>query len=405
MTPHTVVLLRAIGGPSPTVSATEMVLRDHDTGLGAGVAALLEGSGWVRAVDADAPVPVAESCIEVTLSPLPDIDGVFIEGPWGDDTVPAFTHVVADRLLTRLTRSQLDRPVRECRIHAAAVADDGGTAALLLGHSGSGKSTLAAHLVHDGLDLLNDEQITVHRSAGSVGAFTRPVAIKAGGSEHLPPDVAGLVPDADRAWLLPVGDLNADARHRLTAQPVVSVVLGRDHVLAEPGQAVAHPGSVRVEPIPPVEAFSMLCAHSLDLVRKPADALADLAWLAATVPTVRLVYEDADVASTTVRELLADPPPVPAVDWEVSSPSGAAAAHDEPTDAAIVAAPGTVLVELGGEAFVFEPVERRLVSLTSEAVTLWKALPWVGDVSPELRTFAGALEAVGVVRVVGDSGS
>ena len=149
----------------------------------------------------------------------------------------------------------------------------------------------------------------------------------------------------------------------------------------------------------------MLCAHSLDLVRKPSDALADLAWLAATVPTVRLVYEDADVASRAVRELLVDPPHAPAVDWDVSSPSGAAAAQGEPADAAIVAAEGSGLVELDGEAFVFEPVERRLVGLTPEAVSLWKALPWVDEVSPELRTFAGALEEVGIVRIVGDSGS
>lgn len=396
---HMIVVLCGTGG-APV--ATEIRLIDDGTGLGHGVVELLDGSNAVRA--ADAPTPVTEADIDVTLSPLADIDGVFIEGPWGDDTVPASIHAVADRLLTRLTHHQLDRPVSECRIHAAAVVDAQGTAALLLGHSGSGKSTLAAHLVHGGFDLLNDEQITLCRSDGSVGGFTRPVAIKAGGAGALPLELAELAPDPDCTWLLPIRALNPAARHRLSARPVVSVMLGRDHVLAEPGQVEARPGSVRVEPVPPVEAFAMFCAHNLDLVRKPAEALADLAWLAATVPTVRLVYEDADVAANAVRQLLDDPPSSPAAEWAVSSPKPDQHADSLPAPA-IVAVDGRVLVEIDSEAFVYEPGERRLVALTADGVTLWRALPWRGVVSPELRAFAEALVEVGVVRFPDESGA
>lgn len=389
------------GGSSLSPSSIEVRIADDGSGFGADVVELLDGSRSVRFDDNDAPTPFTECVIEVSVALLAEIDGLRVEGPWGDDTVAAKLHVVADRLLTRLTRHQLDRSLGECRVHAGAVAGDDGRAALLLGRSGSGKSTLTAHLVHSGLDLLNDEQITIYRVHGAVGAFTRPVAIKADGSGQLPPDLATRVAEPDQTALLTVQDLNPDARHRLTAQPVVSVVLGRDHVLAEPGQAVAHPSSVRLESILPAEAFSILCDNSLDLVRKPADALADLAWLAATVPTIRLVYEDADAAARAVSELLDQSPSGPESEWRVSSPDDA---HDpargDGQDPAIVAAEGTVLVEIDGEAFVYEPIERRLVALTADGLTLWRALPWCDEVSPELRAFASALADLAVVRII-----
>ena len=394
---HTLTVIGVGARPDGSALApvtTGVRLTDQGTEMGRDVARLLNGEGSVRTIAGD-DAPTPEPKIEVALRRADEIEGTLIEGPWGTDTVPADMFAMTDRLLARLTRHQLDRAIGEGRLHAGAVVDSDGHAALLLGKSGAGKSTLTSHLVHSGFDLLNDEQITVYRHQGLVGGFTRPVAIKPGGHDQLPPALAAQ-PEPAQARLLTVTDLNADTRHRLTARPVVSVLLGRDHELADPGQAAAEPGAVRIEAVAPAEAFPILCTHSLDLVRKPADALADLAWMAATVPTVRLVYEEAHAAATAVTELLGAAPLSPQATWTVTELE---ADHDDVAGAAIVAVDGTVLVEIDQEAFVYEPLGRRLVALTGEALDLWHALPWCDEVPPALWGFIEPLEEAGIVRV------
>ncbi|MBK6857927.1 MAG: hypothetical protein IPG97_15645 [Microthrixaceae bacterium] len=58
---------------------------------------------------------------------------------------------------------------------------------LVLAASGTGKSTLVSHLVGQGFDLVNDEQVVLDGVSGMVHSFTRPVVAKVG------------------AWALPAG--------------------------------------------------------------------------------------------------------------------------------------------------------------------------------------------------------
>lgn len=397
---HTFALFSSTGGSSGsalTAVANQVAVTDDGTGLGGDLVRLLDGRGLVRSTADDNIEAPPEARVEVTLRPAEEISGIHVVGPWGTDTVAAEVYAVADRLLARLTRHQLDRPIKECRLHAGVVIDAHGDATMLLGWSGSGKSTLVAHLVHSGFDLLNDEQTTVYRTHAQLGGFTRPVAIKADGHGHLPSELSALITTPHQPCLLTVTDLNPSALHRLSARPVLSVVLGRDHVLAEPGETIAAPDAVRVELVAPAEAFTILCNNSLDLVRKPADALADLAWLAATVPTVRLVYGEARAAARAVAELLDQSLSSPRVDWTVTSSEPVEV--DDAAEPAIVAAAGTVLVQIGDEAFVFEPVGRQLVALTGAGLDLWRVLPWSAEVPPAMRAFVEPLVDAGVVLV------
>ena len=106
-----------------------------------------------------------------------------------------------------------------------SVVDPDGRALVALAHSHGGKSTFAAHLVHGGLSLVNDEQTRLLPEHGIVGAFRRPMAIKAGGVEHLPVALPPVVGEPDTR-LVPPSVLGA--RWLGSGRPVLVVVLARD---------------------------------------------------------------------------------------------------------------------------------------------------------------------------------
>jgi serine kinase of HPr protein (carbohydrate metabolism regulator) len=90
-------------------------------------------------------------------------------------------------LVKRFTHDRLAPGMPGPLLHGGAVATADGATVLVIGPSGTGKSTLVAHLAHAGCELINDEQVSVHVEAGLLGGFTRPIDVKAGGVEHLPP--------------------------------------------------------------------------------------------------------------------------------------------------------------------------------------------------------------------------
>lgn len=300
-----------------------------------------------------------------------------------------------DSLLTWVTRTRLHEDQRRPRLHAAALTDDAGRAVVVLGDPGAGKSTLTAHLAHGGLDLVTDEQLTVFADHGLVGAFTRPVLLKRPSLDHLPAGVEVRDPGDHPRLVVPAADLGS--RHRLWGRPVLVVL---------PERADDHHGAPTWDLLTPAAALAELCGHNLDLVRKPVAALDAFAWLAATVPLVRLRYRDAVDAAPVLAGLLAQPPDIDPVAWQVSAhdpdqassagssertpePAVAFAHSERPEGAAATGATGAIgdpsgLARVGGvvtaaigrEVVLFEPVERGLVRLNEDGARLWASLPW-----------------------------
>lgn len=302
---------------------------------------------------------------------------------------PMPAECLPDQVLSVLTRARLDVEARRPRLHAAALLGAHRQAVVLLGRSGAGKSTLAAHLASAGLTLLNDEQITCFREAGVVAGFSRPVAIKVEGMAHAPPEVIGPVGRYQDVLLVAPGRLGSAVA--VTGVPGLLVLPDRE------------PGCERVswEVVEPVSAVQELCANNLDLVSRPLEGLRSFAWLAATVPMVRVRYAEASEAAPVIVGLLADPPPFPSQEWSVAR---------EPSDVGVVGAgvasrsPGVCTVELGRDALVFDPASRNLVQLNATGAAVWRTLPW--EVLPD----EGDLddddlgEAVGFIRELAQHG-
>ncbi|MBP7630431.1 MAG: hypothetical protein KA758_08260 [Acidimicrobiales bacterium] len=367
------------------VTRQRIVVTDHGTGCGEELARALGLSETAAerviseapAVGEPAPPVVELDPIEVTLRPddddaVVDTDVAGLRGFVGSrrqrTTLP-------DTLLGRITRVRLDAEEVHPRLHGGAVADEAGRAVLVLGMSGAGKSTLVACLAASGCGLINDEQVSLLREPGLVTGFTRPVAVKPGGDEHLPPQVRARVATVEHTQLVTAETLGTD--HRLTGQPVL-VVLPERRDDAE---------GVTWEALDSAEAVEALCANNLDLVTRPAEGLSAFAWLACTVPVVRLRYQHVAEAVPVVRALLADPPPVDAVVWQlIPGPTPPAAPVDvatdaempqtAATDAVVRAGDGVLTLRMGEEAVLFDPVSRHLAVLNPTGAALWASLPW-----------------------------
>jgi hypothetical protein len=347
---------------------------DHGTDLGAVVVDRLCPPADAPASDPGDAVPVR--ALTVTLAPVPagtpgEVQGVRLSVTGTVDGLHIAHRSVGAQVLAHVSHAQLERSSRAVHLHGGAVADDQGRTVLLLAPSGSGKSTLVAHLVHGGrLDLLNDEQVAVHRGGDVVCAFTRPVAVKAGGLAHLPPVVQERVGRTDEAVLVTARDLGG--RHRLWGHPVLVVLPERD-----PSAPLGW------DLLPPGEALEALCANNLDLVRKPVSGLTDLAGLATSVPVVWLRYPDAAAGARAVRALLADPPPVAPAPFEVrvtgGAPPTAGAVEPDRSAGPWRVAPGTVEVALDRESVLFSPVSRAVVRLDPVGRRVWDTLAPVGS--------------------------
>ncbi len=220
-------------------------------------------------------------------------------GPHGEGEAGTWPRVAApDLVLGTLTRWWLDSHPSWPHVHGGALVDGTGRAVLVVGASGAGKSTLVANLAAAGFDLLSDEQVSLHRSEGLVGAFTRPVAVKPGGTGHLPSSVGARVGETGHTRLVAAEGLGT--RHRVAARPALVVVPERDDLHAR----------ATTETLTPVEAVDVLAANNLDLARSPHDALSAFAWLACGVPFVRLRYREASDAVAVLRDIVGSPPEV-----------------------------------------------------------------------------------------------
>lgn len=177
----------------------------------------------------------------------------------------------------RARGSAADRTV----LHSAVFGASAGVV-VLCGTSGSGKSTLCAAAARRGWQHLSDDLALVDVPSQTVVPYARPIMLRAGGREHLPP--VAVPADYQRyfgnEWFVPASALGASAPH----EPRPLVALG---VLAW-GQPA------RLEPLGRARTLVGLTEHSATLAERGADGFHELAALAQRVPGFTAVRQRPD---------------------------------------------------------------------------------------------------------------
>ena len=410
---HAGLILGVADGPDGELVATRQILaiEDHDTGLGAGLVHQLAitDTEAEKVLAAGAPGEVIDIGSARVVLRMASPSTVQVDLTMSPITGEATTHLwptsdLPDRLLGVLTRARLDQNTSRPRLHGGALVNADGHAVLLLGPSNAGKSTLAAHLAAAGLQVLNDEQVTLYAGAGLAAGFTRPIALERPGVDHLPAGVETAMAADQRAMLLPTAALGSV--HRLTGRPALVALPTRN----------AGEDGVSWEQVNPQEALEELCANNLDLVTRPSEGLKAFAWLVTSAPMVRLRYRDAADAVSPLLHLLSEPPTIPAISWSVdqetkqSEGTGPAAGSvgagqgSEP-ELGIRRREGLVTVHMGEEAVVFDPSSRHVARLNAAATMVWDSLPlplqadgFVATAPEELEAFLDELFELGFVE-------
>lgn len=315
-----------------------------------------------------------------------------LTGAPGELSLTSAPSSAADSVLGVLTRTRLDSEPRRLRLHGGAVADPSGRAAVVLGLSGAGKSTLIAHLAHSGLRLINDEQVTLFPDQGVVAGFTRPVAIKPGGTAHLPEVVAATLEETGATMLVTARALGTD--HCLSAQPVVTVLpeRARDGEDDLPSWELLSPG----------RAVEALLANNLDLENRPVEGLRAAVWLAEAGPVVRLRYRHAAEACVEVQRLLDEPPARfeertatvvdHAVGRDLAQLSGVTSGGQTVPPVDYSVSPQVLSVDLGDEVLVYQRATRGVALFNAAGTELWRRLPLeAGLIDPEGLAFVAEL--------------
>lgn len=373
----------------------KVTLIDHGTGAGGRALAtvLLDGVEAEQLAPADAPTTHELAPLRLDLWPADDPDEVVLV----DDTrTPESRRVtlehdwVADRLLKRFTHDRLAATEPGPLLHGGAVADSRGAAVLVLGASGAGKSTLIAHLAAAGCELLNDEQISVHADEQLVGGFARPIDIKPGGVDHLPPVDGPIATRSGRGALIAARQLGA--HHRLTATPALVVLPTRVDGHVAPTWEELHPA----------EALGALCANNLDLARDPVPALEAFAWLASTVRTCTLHYDDAATAAGQVLARLRERPAPDPMPYAVIGPEHGRATADPGPPGEWRPSPQGVTVHVGDRTVLYDGATRGVARLNQAGSDTWKRLLAGASLGEDDQRLLAELAALGVVVGRGD---
>lgn len=331
---------------------TPLEVHDHGTGLGGTVAAAV-GLGAQRPEDAAGGWPlVTAAAVVVTLGPSPTGAGAVTVTVGHGRPLAVDRRDVATAVVSRLTREVLDAGAHDVHLHAGAAVDPTGRGAVVIGRSGAGKSTLTVQLAsRPGWRLVNDEQVAVFPDQARVGGFTRPATVLPDAPAHLP--ISGIGPDGI----------------------VTAAALGTDHVVVGRPGLVVLPDlqrgrtDVAAEVLTPGRAVVEMAANNLDLARQPRRALEAFAWLATTVPTVRLVYGRASDAADAVARMLARPRSRATVPWRVSpAPPGA-----DPTATCRID-PATLTARVGREVVLLHGRTRRVAHLVGPGAEVWHGL-------------------------------
>ena len=200
------------------------------------------------------------------------------------------SHEMLHRLLSGVKRD-LRRDRGQCGVHAGAVLTTRG-ALLLVGPTGSGKSTLTMDLgVHLGAAIISDDLVWLDGLL--VRGFGSPVALRRTNCHFEAARDLWYATDEDRLLVRP-DDLGIPVENE--ARNVAVVVLPRFDT-SLPADAGRLSGA---------EAFLELIRSSLGKLEPTA--VDQMAMLAGTVPTVRVVYPDAATAVEMCDRVLDDAP-------------------------------------------------------------------------------------------------
>lgn len=181
-------------------------------------------------------------------------------------------------------------------LHAGAVADSRGRAALLCGPSGSGKSTLTTLLTRRGLSYLTDETVCLDPGSLRLTPYRKPLSIKAGSAavlpELTPADDLLHAGDFGEMWLVPAPALSA---------PEPPAVVFPDLVVFPTYAAGA---GLTEEDLSAGEAAYLLGTNASHLGAVSGGPLPALARLARRARCVRLRFDDGPRAAARVAAML-----------------------------------------------------------------------------------------------------
>ncbi len=198
----------------------------------------------------------------------------------------AFAH-----LLFEANQQAIDRSPGLVRLHASAVAHDGGVLAFP-GPMGAGKSTLVAGLVLRGLRYLTDEVVALDPETGEICPYAKPISL------GIAPAALGSVswkpPSGSEAFLGSAGLVPASA-------------LGTSETERRPLGAIVMPRYVKgvgttIDRVDAAEALGQLAAHTFHL--DEPGTLATLAGLVGEIPTYTLTSGNLDGAVDAVLNVV-----------------------------------------------------------------------------------------------------
>lgn len=294
-------------------------------------------------------------------------------------------HLLAGERIPQVTRnllSRLDLMVLEherdfAHLHAGLVIV-AGQGIVIPAVSGAGKSNLVAALAADGV-LCTDELVTVDHSLGRLRAAYRPITLKLSSRERgrrLAPQEPA--PTDDDPWLLPADAIGAGIASEVV--PALIVVPDRTAGIDPPRRLM------------PAETLEVLIANTYDVDVSPVARLADLAWLAASVPAWRVPYAEAAEAVSLIHEILTRGDRG-GVSWSMVPPAtGNVAARRHPDVLGVVVGDGAIL---------WHPKAKTVLRLDGAGAAVWEFLDGEQPIPESVEGFVADLTSHGMIAIPG----
>lgn len=236
--------------------------------------------------------PMLKAHLRVLFGGLPRADHI------GADRLGVDDHdLLTDQLLALMSRinvAAIDAAAGNLLLHAGAVAQPDGSAAILCGRSGSGKTTLTIRLAETGLAYLTDEAVCLEPQTLRLTPFRKPATVKLGAQQllaHLRPCFAGAT---EGTWLVPPSAFEKVPPPPRPLSPTLVIF-----------PAYRQGAECEVERLSEAETGYLLGVNSSRLGKVRSGPLEALSRLARRARAYRMVHGDAGSAARLVHDLMA----------------------------------------------------------------------------------------------------